>query len=42
MSVLVKNKDKHTPRQHAQRTDRFKFHRIIKVLRELEIRESVL
>ena len=28
-----------TPRQHAQRQDRFKFHRVIKYLRELEEKE---
>lgn len=33
MSVLVKNRQRLTPRQHAQREDRFKFHRVIKVLR---------
>ena len=42
MSVLVKNKQRLTPRQYAQRTDRFKFHRVIKVLREMEEREMNL
>ena len=28
-----------TPRQHAQRADRFKFHRVIKLLREIEEKE---
>jgi hypothetical protein len=28
-----------TPRQHAQRLDRFKFHRVIKYLREIEEKE---
>ena len=39
MSVLTKNKQRLTPRQHAQRADRFKFHRVIKYLRELEEKE---
>lgn len=42
MSVLVKNKQRLTPRQYAQRTDRFKFHRVIKVLREMEEKEMNL
>ena len=40
MSVFVKNKNRLTPRQHAQRNDRFKFHRVIKLLRDLEEKES--
>lgn len=42
MSVLVKNKQRLTPRQHAQRVDRFKFHRVIKVLRQMEEKEMNL
>ena len=40
MSVMVTNKHRLTPRMHAQRADRFKYHRVIKVLRELELREQ--
>ena len=39
MSVQKKNKQRLTPRQHAQRADRFKFHRVIKLLREIEEKE---
>ena len=42
MSVLVKNKQRLTPRQYAQRIDRFKFHRVIKYLRELEEKEEAI
>ena len=35
----MKNKNRLTPRQHAQKSDRFKFHRVIKVLREIEEKE---
>jgi len=42
MSVLVTNKHRLTPRQYAQRQDRFKFHRVIKILRELELKENSL
>ena len=42
MSVQKKNKQRLTPRQHAQRADRFKFHRVIKLLREIEEKESNL
>ena len=40
MSVLMKNTNRLTPRQHAQRADRFKFHRVIKALREIEEKEQ--
>jgi len=40
LSVKSKNKAKLTARQHAQKEDRFKFHRVIKYLRELEEKEA--
>jgi hypothetical protein len=40
MSVLMKNTNRLTPRLHAQRADRFKFHRVIKALREIEEKEQ--
>ena len=39
ISVFVKNKEGHTPRTYAQKLDRFKYHRVIKLLRTLEDRE---
>jgi hypothetical protein len=36
MSVFMKNSNRLTPREYAQRSDRFKFHRVIKYIRELE------
>ena len=42
MSVNVVNGERLTPRQHAQKQDRFKFHRVIKVLREIELNQNNL
>ena len=42
MSVRVKNKERLTPRMKAQKIDRFKFHRVIKLLRELEEKEKAI
>lgn len=36
----MKNTNRLTPRLHAQRADRFKFHRVIKALREIEEKEQ--
>jgi hypothetical protein len=40
LSPVMKNNQKLTPRQYAQRADRFKFHRVIKYLRELEEKQA--
>jgi len=42
LSVLkVLNKNGLTARQYAQKVDRFKYHRVVKLLRELELEESI-
>lgn len=40
MSIFTKNRQGLTARQYAQKLDRFKFHRVVKLLRELEQREQ--
>ena len=35
----IKNKQGYTPRAYAQNMDRFKFHRVVKLLREMEDKE---
>ena len=36
LNVFTKNKQGLTARQYAQKVDRFKFHRVVKLLREME------
>jgi len=36
INVFVKNRQGLTARQYAQKVDRFKFHRVVKLLRDME------
>ena len=36
INVFVKNRQGLTAREYAQKVDRFKFHRVVKLLREME------
>jgi hypothetical protein len=40
LSVLHLNSNNLTARQYAQKVDRFKYHRVVKLLRDLEIEEQ--
>ena len=36
MNIFLKNRQGLTAREYAQKVDRFKYHRVVKLLRELE------